>query len=111
MTFSFHPDADEEFIEAVAYYEGSEPGLGLDFACEVHASIQNAIDYPTLWQKIEDDIRRCLVHRFPYGVFVQHRTGRRSHPVDHAPAPRSRLLETQTQSWLNRIGGWRRGAM
>ena len=68
MTFSFHPEAEEEFIGTVSYYEGCDPGLGLDFSREVFASIQNVIDYPTLWQRIEGDIRRCLVHRFPYGV-------------------------------------------
>jgi len=68
MNFSFHPEADEEFIGAVAYYEGCEPALGLDFARAVYASIQNALDYPTLWPELEDDVRRCLVHRFPYGV-------------------------------------------
>ncbi len=68
MNFSFHPEADEEFIEAVAYYEGCETALGLDFSREVYASIQNALDYPTMWPEIDDDIRRCLVHRFPYAV-------------------------------------------
>jgi toxin ParE1/3/4 len=68
MNFSFHPEADEEFVEAVAYYEGCEPGLGLDFSREIDATIRNALDYPTLWPEIEDEVRRCLVHRFPYGV-------------------------------------------
>jgi len=68
MNFSFHPEADEEFIEAVAYYEDCEPGLGLDFSREVYASIQNALDYPAMWPVIEDEVRRSLAHRFPYGV-------------------------------------------
>jgi hypothetical protein len=68
MNFSFHPEADEEFIAAVVYYEECEPGLGLDFSREVHASIRNALDYSTLWPEIEDEVRRSLVHRFPYGV-------------------------------------------
>ena len=68
MNFFFHPEADEEFIEAVAYYEECEPGLGLDFSREVYASIQNAVDYPAMWPEIEHEVRRCLVHRFPYGV-------------------------------------------
>jgi hypothetical protein len=48
MTFSFHPEADEEFVKAVAYYEDCEPGLGIDFSREVYATIQNAVDYPTM---------------------------------------------------------------
>ena len=68
MMFSFHPEADEEFIEAVTYYESCEPALGLDFSREVYASIQNAIDYPTMWPELDDGVHRILVHRFPYGV-------------------------------------------
>lgn len=37
MNFSFHPEAEHEFIEAAAYYEDCEPGLGLDFSREVYA--------------------------------------------------------------------------
>lgn len=68
MRFLFHPKAEEEFIEAIAYYESCEPGLGLDFSREVYAAIQNVTGFPALWPKVDDDIHRCLVHRFPYGV-------------------------------------------
>jgi toxin ParE1/3/4 len=68
VSFAFHPGAEEEFCEAVAFYEECEPGLGLDFSCEIYAGIRNALDYPFMWPKIDDEIRRCLVHRFPYGV-------------------------------------------
>ena len=39
MTFSFHPEAAEEFVEAVAYYEDCDAGLGIDFAREIYATI------------------------------------------------------------------------
>ena len=68
MSFQFHPEADEEFVEAIAYYEECEPGLGLDFSREVHASAQIADSYPKMWPEIDQEVRRCLVHRFPYGV-------------------------------------------
>lgn len=68
MTLAFHPEADAELTEAVAYYEKCDTGLGLDFFREVYFAVQNAVDYPLMWPKIETDVRRCLVHRFPYGV-------------------------------------------
>ncbi len=68
MSFAFHPEAEEEFAAAVAYYEDCEPGLGLDFSREVHATVRNAHDYPAMWPEIEAEVRRCLVHRFPYAV-------------------------------------------
>ncbi|MCX7014819.1 MAG: type II toxin-antitoxin system RelE/ParE family toxin [Candidatus Sumerlaeota bacterium] len=69
MTFAFHPEAEDEFIEAAAYYESCEPGLGLDFCREVYTAIQNAIAHPRMWPALEGDVHRCLVHRFPYGIF------------------------------------------
>ncbi|MBI1811716.1 MAG: type II toxin-antitoxin system RelE/ParE family toxin [Nitrospirae bacterium] len=68
MTFSFHSEAESEFYEAIDYYENSALGLGYDFSLEVLAAIQNVVSYPTVWPIIEEDIRRCLVNRFPYGV-------------------------------------------
>ena len=68
MKRSFHPEAETEFNEAIDYYEECEPGLGEDFAIEVHATIQNILTYPEAWPMLEDDIRRCLTSRFPYGV-------------------------------------------
>jgi len=72
MTFAFHPEAEKEFLHSISYYEDCEPGLGIDFAREVQASIKNAIDYPSMWPTISDDIRRCQVNRFPYGVLYSH---------------------------------------
>lgn len=35
MTISFHPEAEEEFIDAIEYYEKHQPDLGLDFSVEI----------------------------------------------------------------------------
>ena len=68
MTFSFHHEAEIEFNEAIDYYEQCERGLGYNFSIEVFNSIQNIVNYPTAWPVIEEDVRRCLVNRFPYGI-------------------------------------------
>ncbi len=68
MTLSFHPEAEAEFQGAIDYYEGCEPGLGYDFSIEVYSTLQNILLYPTAWPVVEEDIRRCLVNRFPYGI-------------------------------------------
>jgi plasmid stabilization system protein ParE len=68
MTFLFHPEAEEEFLAAIDYYEDREVGLGYDFSAEVFAAIQNIVNYPDGWPVIEEDIRRCLVNRFPFSV-------------------------------------------
>jgi hypothetical protein len=47
MTFSFHPEAAEEFLETINDYEDRECGLGYDFSIEVLATIQYIVTYPT----------------------------------------------------------------
>jgi len=68
MTFSFHPEAEYEFLSSINYYEECEEDLGYDFSIEIYSTVQNIIDYPTAWPILEDDIRRCLTNRFPYGI-------------------------------------------
>lgn len=68
MKYGFHPEAEAELLAAIDYYEGCEPGLGYDFALEVHSTIENILSFPTAWAALEDDIRRCQIRRFPYGI-------------------------------------------
>jgi len=68
MNYAFHPEAEAEFLEAIVYYEDCSTGLGLDFSAEIHAAIQRIQAFPLAWQVLEGEIRRALVHRFPYGV-------------------------------------------
>ena len=68
MKYSFHPEAEEEFLQAIDYYEDCKKGLGYEFSVEAHSAIQRAVTFPLAWQAIEGEIRRVLVNRFPYGV-------------------------------------------
>ncbi len=42
MKVVFHPEVEDEFVDAISYYEDCEPGLGLDFSSEVAVAIKNA---------------------------------------------------------------------
>jgi hypothetical protein len=68
MTVSVHPEASAEFLGAIAYYEERKAGLGLDLSAEVKTAIERVVVSPEGWPAIEGPIRRCLVHRFPYGI-------------------------------------------
>jgi hypothetical protein len=68
MSFSFHPEAEIEFNDAIDYYEKIELGLGYDFAIEVNSTIKRTAVLPKVWSVIEGDIRRSLVKCFPYGI-------------------------------------------
>lgn len=69
MNANFHPDAQAELNHAIGYYEANQPGLAYQFAIEVFAAVKRIKAYPTLWPLMDDrQLRRCLIHRFPYGV-------------------------------------------
>ena len=68
MSFSFHPEAEEEFNKAIDYYEEIEPELGYDFALEVFSTIKRSVEFPKAWAVLDGEIRRSLVRRFPYGI-------------------------------------------
>ncbi len=71
MRVYFHPDAEAEFDRATEYYEQLQPGLGIEFAEEIYATITRIIQYPDAWSALSKNSRRCLVNRFPYGVVYQ----------------------------------------
>ena len=68
MNYCFHPEAEEEFLAAIDYYEEREENLGFEFAAEVYAAIRRAAEHPKTWPILEGEVRRCLTTRFPYGV-------------------------------------------
>lgn len=68
MNYIFHPDADLELFDAIDYYEANELGLGEDFYLEVMATVARIARFPKAWPVLDGDVRRCLTHRYPYGV-------------------------------------------
>jgi toxin ParE1/3/4 len=66
MIYEFHPDAEEEFIEAAAYYEQNVSGLGERFAREVDQTIKQLLKYPEIGSPIDPNLRRIVLTRFPY---------------------------------------------
>ena len=68
MNYRFHPKAETELNNSIDYYEECKINLGLEFANEVYRTIQRVLDFPNAWQILDDDIRRCLTNRFPFGI-------------------------------------------
>ncbi len=44
MRVAFHPAAAEELEVAAVHYESLKPGLGQDFALEIHSAVQRAVE-------------------------------------------------------------------
>jgi plasmid stabilization system protein ParE len=69
MRYRFASEALAEFIAAGRYYNQQVPGLGDAFMDEIEIGIEAILAKPTLWRIMEDDVRRYLVRRFPYGIY------------------------------------------
>ena len=72
----FHPSARDELIQSARYYQTQAAGLGSRFSSAVRDAVRRIQEYPLLYRVIEDDIRRCRVLRFPYGVVYRIKPGR-----------------------------------
>ena len=66
MIYEFHPEAEQEFIDAAAYYERNVTGLGERFGSEVRYTIERLLEYPDLGSPIDADLRRLMLTRFPF---------------------------------------------
>jgi len=68
MKYKFHPDALEEYREAAIWYANREQEIGLRFIANIEDAIHRVVETPTRWRIIDEDVRRCLVHLFPYAI-------------------------------------------
>lgn len=57
-----------ELSETCQFYELEFSGLGNRFKQEVKRAINRIIQFPLAWQKERGDIRKCLLHKFPYKI-------------------------------------------
>lgn len=68
MRYKFHPEALEEFRQASLHYAAREPALALRFVEAVEEAIRRILEAPERWRVLDEDVRRCLTHIFPYGI-------------------------------------------
>ena len=63
--------AQRELDEAIAYYNGQAAGLRDSFLLEVIAAIDRIRRFPEAWHPLGENVRRCRLRRFPYGLVYQ----------------------------------------
>jgi len=63
--------ARRELRDAISYYSLQRQNLGAEFREEAWAAIQRIKAFPLAWHPLGDNIRRCQMVRFPYGIIYQ----------------------------------------
>jgi toxin ParE1/3/4 len=68
MRYEFHPEALEEYRQATTWYTERDPRIAGEFVEAIEDAIKRIRESPMRRRVIEEDIRRCLTHVFPYAI-------------------------------------------
>jgi len=68
MKYVFHPEPLTEYSQAVQYYAESRVELAQRFIDAVEDTVYQIRESPTRCPLIDEDARRCLTRKFPYGI-------------------------------------------
>ncbi|WP_404791047.1 type II toxin-antitoxin system RelE/ParE family toxin [Altericista sp. CCNU0014] len=70
-TVVFHPLAEQELIDAVAYYEEQRLGLGLEYLEEIENAVNFLARYPEAGPKVRGFVHRLTLPKFPYSLLYR----------------------------------------
>jgi len=65
------PEANEDLLDARAWYDDVSTDLGGRFALAVEATVDAIVEHPLQFPIIHRNRRRAGVRRFPYSVFFE----------------------------------------
>ena len=76
MSYLFHPAAETEHLESVAFYESKQPGLGAAYLAEFETVMKRVCEGPHRFPiEEEPDLRRILMNRFPFTLLYREKDG------------------------------------
>ena len=65
------PAAEIEIADAAVWYENQQPQLGDRFLTAVGEAASTAASSPDMYARVRGELRRVLVHRFPYALIFR----------------------------------------
>ncbi len=72
LSYFFHPEASEEHLTQVAWYEEELPGLGKKYLAAFATAIERICRNPQSFPiDFEPDIRRLRIRNFPYTIIFR----------------------------------------
>jgi toxin ParE1/3/4 len=66
--YRFLSEAENEMSEAAVFYDAASIGLGRDFLEDLQHIIDTLRAHPEIGVRLTRDLRRLLLHRFPFSV-------------------------------------------
>jgi plasmid stabilization system protein ParE len=65
----FLPVVQGDAVAAAQWYDDKREGLGDHFLAQFYGAASGILHNPMIYRVVEDDIRRCLLPRFPYSIY------------------------------------------
>jgi plasmid stabilization system protein ParE len=76
VSYYFHPAAESEHLETVAYYESKRSGLGAMYLTEFEHILAGICDAPQRYPiEIKPDIQRRRMKKFPFTILFRALSG------------------------------------
>lgn len=76
LTVVLTPEAQDDYSDAVAWYQSQTAGAGDTFAAQVQDVFDRLAATPLLHAKVRGDVRKAVVRRAPYVVLYIPETSR-----------------------------------
>jgi plasmid stabilization system protein ParE len=93
MRYVLHPEALNEYAEAVQYYTEQRIEVAQAFINAIEDTVYRIRDSPTRYAVIEDDVRRCLCAKVSLWNPLHDRARLHSYFGNYALQPRAWILE------------------
>ena len=72
MNYEFHPSAEAEYLESIAYFESKRPGLGASFLADFENALKMVCKSPQRYPiDKKPDVQRIRLERFPFTVLFR----------------------------------------
>lgn len=93
----FIPEAREEFMAEVSFYEAAQPGLGARFSSSVEKAVSMVVAFPNVGSPSVSGTRRIVIKGFPFWLF--YKLSQSGYIIIFAIAHQSR----RPGYWVNRV--------
>ena len=67
----FRPQAEDDALDAHAWYESRRTGLGREFGHAVNTLVTRIVDNPLLFPRVHGETRRAVLSRFRYAIYFR----------------------------------------
>ncbi len=74
MEVRWLPEAKLEADAAASYYKERQPGLEIRFLDVLEDVLRRIQRHPQIYRKVNGNLRKCKLPRFPFGVIFRVRT-------------------------------------